>query len=497
MQNDTGMQLEHALFWLAILIVASVISSKLSDRLFVPVLLIFLAVGMLAGSEGVGGIHFDNHQLAKSVGIVALIFIIFAGGLDTNWREARAVLWPGILLSTVGVLATAAVMGLLATVVLRLSLLEGMLLGAIVSSTDAAAVFAVLKSRGMSMVRPLRPLLEFESGSNDPMAIFLTTGIISLMTVSGMTAVALIPRLLLDLGAGALVGLLMGRLIGIILRRLRLTHNGLYPVAMVGLVLLTYAAAAILRGNGILAVYLAGLVLGQSQFPSKRSIARFHDSVAWLMQIVMFVTLGLLVFPSRVVPLVGAGLLLALLLMVVARPLGVLLCLAPFRLGLRRNLLVSWVGLRGSVPIILATFALTAGIGRADSIFNVVFFVVIASAFIQGTTIPLVARLLGLDAPDDYRASYPIEFEKTEAIDAEMTDIIVPYDSAAAGLTVAELGVPEKCLILLVARGESYEVPSGSTVIEGGDILLVLANDADVVALNRQLSRLRPAPESA
>jgi cell volume regulation protein A len=486
------MQLEHLLLWLAVLVIASVVSSKLSDRLFVPVLLIFLAVGMLAGSEGIGGIHFDNFRLAKSVGIVALIFIIFAGGLDTSWRETRPVLLPGIILSTVGVLATALVMGLLATVVLRFSLLEGLLLGAIVSSTDAAAVFAVLKSRGMSLVRPLRPLLELESGSNDPMAVFLTTAIVSVMTVRGLTAGALLLRLLLDLGAGALVGVVMGRLIGVLLRRLRLAHNGLYPVAMVGLVLLTYAVAVIARGNGILAVYLAGLILGHSQFPSKRAIVRFHDSVAWLMQIVMFVTLGLLVFPSRVLPLAGAGLLLALLLMFVARPLGVLLSLAPFRLGLRRSLLVAWVGLRGAVPVILATFPLTAGVERADAMFNIVFFVVIASAFIQGTTIPFVARLLGLRAPPDDRSSYPIEFEKTDAIDAEMTDVIVPYGSAAAGRTVAELGVPEKCLILLVVRGESYEVPSGSTVIEGGDVLLVLANAAGLAALQQKLVELRP-----
>jgi len=263
-------------------------------------------------------------------------------------------------------------------------------------------------------------------------------------------------------------------------------------VAMVGLILLTYAAAVLLRGNGILAVYLAGLLVGHSEFPNKKLVINFHDGVAWLMQIVMFVTLGLLVFPSRLAPLVWPGLLLTLLLMVVARPLSVFLCLLPFKLNPRARTLVAWVGLRGSVPIILAMFPLMAGIPMADTMFNVVFFVVVASVFIQGTSIPLVARLLHLEVPAEPRARYPLEFEKTDAIDADMKDIIVPYDSAAAGRTVAELGVPEKLLIVLVARAGSFIIPSGSTVIEGGDVLLVLANAADCTALHEKLALLNP-----
>ena len=486
------MPLEVLLLWFAILLLAGVASSLISDRFAVPVLLLFLAVGMLAGSEGIGGIAFDNAGLAKSLGIVALVFIIFSGGLDTDWKETRRVAAPGILLSTIGVLLTAAITGAFAVLVLRFSPLEGMLLGSIVSSTDAAAVFGVLRSRRINLARPLKPLLEFESGSNDPMAVFLTTGFISVMTVRGTSIAALVPRLLLDMGAGALVGLLMGRIIVLLLKRLKLAYQGLYPVAMVGLILLTYAAAVLFRGNGILAVYLAGLLVGHSEFPNKRLVMNFHDGVAWLMQIVMFVTLGLLVFPSRLAPLVWPGLLLTLLLMVVARPLSVFLCLLPFRLNPRAKALVAWVGLRGSVPIILAMFPLMAGIPMADTMFNVVFFVVVASVFIQGTSIPLVARLLKLEVPAEPRARYPLEFEKTDAIDADMKDLIVPYDSAAVGRTVAELGVPEKLLIVLIARAGSFIVPSGSTVIDGGDVLLVLANADDYTALHQRLARLNP-----
>ncbi|MBN2466296.1 potassium/proton antiporter [candidate division WOR-3 bacterium] len=486
------MPLESLLLWFAILLLAGVASSLISDRFSVPVLLLYLAVGMLAGSEGIGGIAFDNAALAKSLGIVALVFIIFSGGLDTDWKETRRVAGPGILLSTIGVLLTAAITGALAVLVLGFSPLEGMLLGSIVSSTDAAAVFGVLRSRHINLARPLKPLLEFESGSNDPMAVFLTTGLISVMTVKGTSIAALVPRLLFDMGAGALVGLLMGRIIVLLLKRLKLAYQGLYPVAMVGLILLTYAAAVLLRGNGILAVYLAGLMVGHSEFPNKKLVMNFHDGVAWLMQIVMFVALGLLVFPSRLAPLVWPGLLLTLLLMVVARPLSVFLCLLPFKLNPRAKALVAWVGLRGSVPIILAMFPLMAGIPQADTMFNVVFFVVVASVFIQGTSIPLVARLLKLEVPAEPRTRYPLEFEKTDAIDADMKDLIIPYHSAAVGRTIAELDVPQSLLIVLIARAGSFIIPSGSTVIEGGDVLLVIANAADYAALHEKLVRLSP-----
>jgi len=483
--------IENILVWVAALIFISVVSSKISDRFAIPVLLLFLAIGMFAGSEGVGGIVFNDAQMAKSIGIVALIFIIFSGGFDTNWKETKSVMWPGIILSTAGVLLTAIITGCFAVYVLKFSFLEGMLLGSIVSSTDAAAVFSILRSKRISLKSPLKPLLEFESGSNDPMAVFLTVSFISMLTVKGMGIAALIPRFILDMGMGALVGYLMARFIVLLINRLKLEYEGLYPVIMISLVLLTYVIAVFLKGNGFLAVYIAGLMLGQAEFPNKRMIMKFHDGLAWLMQIVMFVTLGLLVFPSHIVPLMGAGLLLTFLLMVVARPVSVLLCLLPFKMNIWKKALIAWVGLRGSVPIILATFPFMAGIPQADTIFNVVFFVVFASVLIQGTSIPIVSKILKLDVPLAYRRQYPIEFEKTGAIDAELTEAIVPYDSEAVGKRIGDLNVPEKCLIMLISRNDKFIIPSGSVVVEGGDVLLVLANAADFSALQQTLAHLK------
>jgi len=485
------MPIETVLLWIAVLMFVSVVSSKLSDKLAIPTLLLFLTIGILAGSEGIGRLYFDNAQLAKSIGIVALIFIIFSGGLDTNWKDTKTVVWPGIVLSTAGVLLTAIITGFFAIYILKFSFLEGMLLGSIVSSTDAAAVFSILRSKRISLKQPLKPLLEFESGSNDPMAVFLTAGFISILTVQNMSISVLIPRFFLDMGMGSLIGYLMARFIVFFINRLKLYYEGLYPVIMISLVLLTYVIAVFLKGNGILAVYLTGLMLGQAEFPNKRMIVRFHDGLAWLMQIAMFVTLGLLVFPSHILPLIGAGLLLTLILMAVARPVSVFLCLLPFKISLRKKTMVAWVGLRGSVPIILATFPFMAGIPQADTIFNIVFFIVIASVLIQGTSIPVISKMLKLDAPWVNRASYPIEFEKTEGMDAELTDIIVPYNSGAVGKMIRDLNVPEKCLIMLISRNDKFVIPAGPTIIEGGDVLLVLANAEDFSFIQKTLAHLK------
>jgi len=282
------------------------------------------------------------------------------------------------------------------------------------------------------------------------------------------------------MGMGAFAGCLMASVIVFLVKRLKLEYEGLYPVVTISLVLFTYVIAVLLKGNGILAVYLAGLGLGRAEFQNKKSIMKFHDGLAWLMQIAMFVTLGLLVFPSHLVPLTVAGLLLTILLMVVARPISVFLCLLPFPMNLRKKTMLAWVGLRGSVPIILATFPFTAGIPQADVYFNIVFFVVIASVFIQGTSIPFVSKLLRLDVPLARKKNYPIEFEKIEGIDAELTDIVVPYNSAIVGKAIHKLNMPAKALIVLISRDDKFIVPSGSTVIEGGDALLVLANDDDL-----------------
>jgi cell volume regulation protein A len=478
------MAIENILLWVAVLTLASVLASKVSDRFAVPTLLLFIIIGMLAGSEGIGGIYLKDYKVAKSIGIIALIFIIYSGGLDTAWKSVRPLLLEGLVLSTCGVVITAVVVGYCAVSFLKFSLLEGLLLGAIVSSTDVAAVFSVLRSKKISLKGHLKPLLELESGSNDPMAVFLTIGLLGLLANRDSSFISLLPSFILNMGIGLALGYLMSRVCVAVINKVRLEYDGLYPVLTVSLIFLTYAAAVLSKGNGFLAVYILGLMMSRSDFVHKKSLVRFHEGLAWLMQIAMFLTLGLLVFPSGIVAVASSGLLIAAILIFLARPLSVFVCLFPFRFGLSEKVMVSWVGLRGAVPVILATFPLLAGTPQAQMIFNIVFFVVLASVLIQGTSVPFVSQLLKVNTPFNGKKRYPIEFEQTEGIDASLNDIIIPYKSRVVGRSIAEIGVPAEALIVLISRADKFIVPNGSTVIEGGDVLLVLAKEEEIRNLN-------------
>ncbi|OGX15762.1 MAG: K+/H+ antiporter [Omnitrophica WOR_2 bacterium RBG_13_41_10] len=485
------MAIETIILWAAVLTLISVLASKLSDRFALPALLLFLVIGMLAGSGGIGGIYFDDYGIAKSIGIIALIFIIYSGGLDTPWKSVKPLFFPGLVLSTAGVLITATVIGFFAVLILKFSLLEGLLLGSIVSSTDAAAVFSVLRSRKISLKGNLRPFLELESGSNDPMAVFLTIGCIGLLANPSSSVLNLIPFFVLNMGVGLLMGYCMSRVSIFLINKSKLEYESLYPVLTIALILFTYALTTVIKGNGFLAVYLLGLMMSRSDFVNKRSIIRFYEGIAWLMQIAMFLTLGLLVFPSQIVPIIVSGLLIAAVLILFARPISVFLCLMPFNFNFAEKTMISWVGLRGAVPIILATFPLLAGIAQAHAIFNIVFFVVLTSVLVQGTSIPVISKILKVTAPLDLKKKYPIEFEHSEAIDASLTDMIVPYNSEAIGKTIAAINIPPKALVVLIARGDKFIVPNGSTVIEGGDVFQVLANDEDLRFLQGTLATLR------
>ena len=466
----------------AVLVLAAVLASTVSARLGVPAVLLFILIGMLAGSEGIGGIEFDDYELAQGVGIVALAYILFSGGFDTRWGDIRPVLGKGLALATVGVAVTALVVGAVASAVLDVSLLTGLLLGAIISSTDAAAVFSVLRARGVGLQGRLRPLLELESGSNDPMAVFLTVALLELVQHEDATIVELLPVFAQQMAVGGLAGVLIGKGAVAGINRLRLEYDGLYPVMSLSVVLLTYGAAAVLGGSGFLAVYLAGLVMGNAQFLHRKSLMRFHDAIAWLMQIAMFLVLGLLVFPSEVGAVAGEGLLIAATLVLVARPVAVVLTLAFTRLGARAVLLVSWVGLRGAVPIILATFPLVEGLPEAGLIFNVVFFAVLTSVLVQGTTISPVARWLKVDAPLEGARPYPLELVPTAGATTDLHDLSIPEGSPVVGRALVELALPEGALIVLVNRGGDFVVPQGSTVLEGGDNVLLLATTKALAA---------------
>ncbi len=486
----------------AVLVLVGVMASKLSARSGIPALLLFLAVGMLAGSDGPGGIAFDNFEVAQSVGIVALAFILFDGGLSTDWARTRPVLRDGVILATAGVAITAVVVGWAASVLLDLPIEVGLLLGAIVSSTDAAAVFSVLRSRNASLKGELGPLLELESGSNDPMAVFLTVGLLRLIEDPGTPVVSLVPLFVLQMTVGAAVGLVVAWAAVTFINRVRLEYDGLYPVVTLAVVLLTYGVTALLGGSGFLAVYVAGLRLGNADFVHKRRLVGFHDAIAWLAQISMFLVLGLLVFPSRLPEVALLGLLVAAVLVLVARPLAVFLTFARSRLTRNEKLLVSWVGLRGAVPIILATFPLVEGVPQADIIFDVVFFAVVVSVLVQGTTIPAVAKRLGVASPLAPERAYPIEPVSTSAGDAGMHEVSVTGDSPAADRQIVDLGLPRGALLVLVTRDDRTFVPQGATVLRPGDRALVLA-DPESLERTREIiegegdPQRRPGPRPA
>ena len=397
------MPIEYVLLGASILLLLSVVGSLASARTGVPALILFLIIGMMAGSDGPGGIQFDYPAVAQSLGVIALSFILFAGGYDTDWQRTRPIIWKALPLSTLGVVITALLVGWFANLVLGFTWLEGLLLGSIVSSTDAAAVFAVLRSRGIKLRGYLKELLELESGSNDPMAVFLTTGMIGLLQDASRSWRDLVVIFLIQMTVGTIMGYGLGRVMVAIVDRIRLDYGGLYAVLSLSLVLFTYGITASAGGNGFLAVYLAGIHMGNSKFRHKRSLKGFHEGLAWLMQILMFLTLGLQVFPSHLVPVLGTGLLLSVFLMVIARPVATFSLLWWSGMHVRDQALVAWVGLRGAVPIILSTFPLVAGLPQADLIFHLVFFIVLTSVLLQGTSIPLVARWLNVDHEESWR----------------------------------------------------------------------------------------------
>lgn len=474
----------------------SILASKTAGRLGIPALLLFLLIGALAGSEGPGGIEYDDPASAQFVGVIALVLILFAGGLDTSWIQVKPVLLPGILLSTVGVAVTAAVMGLFLHYIMGLPLLFALLFGAVVSSTDAAAVFAVLRSHNINLKGRLQPLLELESGSNDPIAVLLTLGLTAALVGETTSWPVLGLGLVLQLVVGALIGFAAGRAIVWVINRINLQHAGLYPVLSLALVFTVYGVTTFARGNGFLAVYLAGLVVGNSLIIYRGSLIRNHDGLAWLMQIGMFLLLGLLVFPSHLPPVAGLGLAAAGCLVFIARPLAVFACLAPLRVPFREQILVSWVGLRGAVPIILSTFPLLAGIDGAELLFNVVFFAVVTSVIVQGPTIGLLARLLKLDAPRTENTSYPIVFEPTPGTKSDLFEVAIPQGAAAEGKRIADLNLPEGTLVVLINRGREFVVPRGNSTVHLSDRLLILADRGARTEIRRHLeSPPPPAPD--
>ncbi len=476
-----NISIENILLIGSFLLLISLIAGKTSYKFGVPTLVLFLGIGMLAGSEGIGGIHFDNPAIARFIGIVSLCFILFSGGLDTHWSTIKPCFWKGFSLSTLGVLLTTVSLGTFVWLVTDFSLYEGLLLGAIVSSTDAAAVFSILRSKNLALKSNLRSTLEFESGSNDPMAYVLTIAFLGLVVNPELGLISVAPLFMKQMAIGGVAGYLFGRLSKLTINKLTLDFEGLYPVLVIGLMFMTFSATDFLHGNGFLAVYICAVYLGNHDLIHKKTIMKVFDGLAWLFQIVLFLTLGLLVFPSHIIPVLGIGMLISGFLIFIARPVSVLLSLVFFRMKLRKRLYISWVGLRGAVPIVFATYPLLAGIEKADMIFNIVFFVSLTSVIVQGTTLPMVAKWMHVALPGRVKRRVPSEMFLSDEAKTSMAEVIVPDDGFAVNKKVVDLHFPPMAIIAMIKRGEKYITPCGSTRIEAGDKLIILAETTDIL----------------
>jgi cell volume regulation protein A len=460
------------------LLAVSVLASRASGRLGLPVALLFLLVGMLAGSEGLGQIPFEDYGLTFRIGTVALALILFDGGLNTRVASLRRVLAPATALATAGVAGTAAVMAIGARA-LGLGWAESLLVGAIASSTDAAAVFSVLRGAGLNIRQRLAHLLEVESGVNDPMAVILTLAVTSALAAGERPGPRIALDVVLQLAIGLAGGIGIGHVGRWLLGRAKLSASGLYPVLTIAIACLAFGAPTLIHGSGFVAVYAAAVVLGNGPLPYATGLRRVHDSIAWFSQVAMFLLLGLLAFPSRLANVAGEGLLLGLFLAFVARPLVVTALLLPFRLPPREIAFVSWVGLRGAVPIMLATFPVLAGLPSAKHVFDLVFFVVVVSAVVQGTSIGWVARRLGLEVQTAPPPRAMLEINSTQRLAGEVVSFYVEPASAVAGSRISELTIPEGSSVMLVVRGRELLAARGRTVLEPGDHVYVFTSPAD------------------
>jgi cell volume regulation protein A len=474
------------------LLIVSVLSSRASERAGVPVALLFLAVGVLAGSEGVGGIPFEDYGLAYRLGTVALVLILFDGGFNTPLAAVRRVAAPAAVLATVGVIVTAALLAL-GAYALGFGAATAMLLGAVVSSTDAAAVFAVLRGSGVHLQKRVGATLEVESGANDPMAVILTTVVTQgLLEPSRGLGWDIPLTVVVQIVVGGALGLAIGFGGRALLARVRVAAAGLYAVLLIGLACLAFAVPTLLRGSGFLAVYVAAIVLGNGQLPYKPGLQRVHDALAWLSQVTMFLVLGLLVFPSRLAEVAPVGMLLGGLLAIVARPVAVVLCLLPFRYPAREVAYIAWVGLRGAVPIILASYPVLAGAPGAERVFDIVFFVVVVSALVPGSTVSWVARRFGLESAEPPAPQAVLEIESVQPLNGELLSFYIDDALPVCGVPLADIPFPDGTAVTLIVRGRELLAPKGSTVLSTGDHVYVFTPTQEVALVQLMFGR----PES-
>jgi potassium/hydrogen antiporter len=467
----------QALLLAGTVLLICVLSSKLLYRFGIPTLLIFLTLGMLLGSDGIGGIYFDNSILTQQISSIGLVFIMFYGGFGFNWKAAKPVAVQSILLSTVGVALTAFLVGLFSHFILKVTFLEGMLLGAIVSSTDAASVFSILRSKNLNLKGGLASMLEMESGSNDPVAYMLTIVVLSMMTNNKQQSI--LQLLSKQVIFGLVIGFALAAVSIFILRRIRFEIDGLHPIFIIAVVLLGYSLAEWIGGNGFLSVYIIGIIMGNNRIPHKKSMVQFFDGLSWLMQIVLFFTLGLLVFPSQLPTVFVSGLAIAIFMVVIARPVAVMSILSWFKTPLKYQIFVSWVGLRGAASIVFATYAMTNNLDIANDIFNTVFFIALFSVIIQGTMIPQVANRLDLVEKDS--SVYKTFNDYEDEVHTKLIEFHIKSDSPWADKTIMDANIPEEILVVMIKRKGEIITPKGSSFIKAGDTLVLSANNFDEI----------------
>lgn len=475
---------ENILLVGSFLIFCSILISKTGYRFGIPTLLLFLVVGMLFGSDGLG-IQFNSAMDAQFIGMMALSIILFSGGMDTKIQEIRPVLAQGILLSTVGVLLTTLLTGLFIFYIsgwthttIALSLMTSLLLAATMSSTDSASVFNLLRSQKMNLKHNLRPMLELESGSNDPMAYMLTIVLIQVISSGSQLSMGIVARdLLIQFFFGGVIGYAFGRFAVWLINKINLLNSSLYPILLLSLVFITFTLTDLVKGNGYLAVYIAGVVVGNSKLVFRKEINTFMNGLTWMFQIIMFLTLGLLVNPHEMVSIAGVALLIGVFMIVIARPVSVFVCLLPFKsINNKARIFVSWVGLRGAVPIIFATYPVVAEIPGYNQIFNIVFFITLLSLVVQGMSISKMARWLHLDLPQEKEGN---EFgvELPEDIDSTLKDLTLTEEMLADGNRLADMNIAKGTLVMLVKRGNEFIIPNGQVELKVGDKLLFISEN--------------------
>ncbi|CAM3497623.1 potassium/proton antiporter [Marinicrinis lubricantis] len=461
---------DDAILLFAVLLIIGVLTTKFSSRLGMPSLVLYIVVGMVLSRF----IYYDNAQLTQLFGILALIVILFEGGMQTKWKQVKPVIAPSISLATLGVLFTTLTIGFFAKYILGLSWVEGLLFGAIVGSTDAAAVFAVLGNKNIK--KRITSTLEAESGTNDPMAVFLTIALIEWIQNPDAAFLSLLFSFILQMGVGLIAGIVFGKIAVWSINRINLDSSGLYPVLAMAFAVLTYSSTALLHGSGLLAVYIMALIFGNADVTYRHSIFRFNEGFAWMMQILMFILLGLLVFPHELTEIVGEGLILSFLLMFIARPIGVWISTLCMGFNMKEKVLISWAGLRGAVPIVLATYPLTEGLENGQLFFNVVFFVVFTSALIQGATISPLADKLGLAGEAKQQVPYTLELVSIGKTNSEMVEVQIEALAPVVDKAIHEIKLPHDSLISAIVRGEQLITPRGDTVLREGDILYMIVS---------------------